>query len=506
MISLSHNSFFHNNIIIPFINQLDTNPEKIAFCIEEEFYTYKQLKDEINKIRQEIKNNNPEKNPIGLMTNDDLTTYASIWAIWIEGYSYVPIHPKQPKERNLEIIDLAKCSLLLNSKDESISLSISTLFTSLIDNCSNELSINEVSDLEIAYILFTSGSTGEPKGVPISRANVSSFVDSFLSVGFKLSSDDRFLQSFDLTFDVSVQCFIIPLIFGASIYTIPHHCIKYSYVYGLLEDHKITFATMAPSMVRYLQPYFDELNLTELKYSILTAEASVTALVDDWSKCIPNAKIYNFYGPTEATIYCTYYQYQSNHPNPEINGILTIGQPMKGIISLLIDDNNQPVSGSQKGELCISGGQVTEGYLSNSEKNKSSFIELLIDGINKRFYKTGDICFMEQGHLMYIGRADHQVKIQGYRVELSEIEFHVRQAIQGKNAVAVPYQHISQTTEIALFIEDQTSDEVGIKQYLKQKLPTYMIPSKFIFQKEFPLNSNGKIDRKSLSLELNSLK
>jgi amino acid adenylation domain-containing protein len=493
---------FYTSIIKPFVSNLNNNSEKNAFCIDEVFFTYGNLKEEINKIRAELQKINNHNSPIGLITHDDLTTYASIWAIWFEGFSYVPLHPKQPLERNLEIIHLANCNLILNSKKESFSTNIPTILTSELQSNQKDFEIKDLPDSNNAYILFTSGSTGKPKGVPISRSNLAAFVESFMSVGFDLSQNDRFLQCFDLTFDVSVQCFVIPLITGASVYTIPHHAIKYSYVYGLLEDHQLTFATMAPSMVRFLQPYFDELDLPNLKYNILTAEASVTTLINEWVKCIPNAKIFNFYGPTEATIYCTFYNYKPNKFNPETNGILTIGKPMSGITAILIDENDEFISGNEKGELCVSGNQVTSGYLTDPEKNKTAFITKKIGDKEQIFYRTGDICFMEGGQLMYVGRADHQVKIQGYRVELSEIEFHAREALQGKNAIAVAFLNQSQSNEIALFIEDVKLDEQNIKNHLKLKLPSYMIPSKFIIHKEFPLNANGKIDRKSLSLEL----
>ena len=175
---------------------------------------------------------------------------------------------------------------------------------------------------------------------------------------------------------------------------------------------------------------------------------------------------------------------------------------MNGFTAVIIDENNTIISTPQKVELCISSSQVTSGYLSEADKNKTNFISLIVNEKKQQFYKTGDICYFEKNLLMYLGRIDQQVKIQGYRVELSEIEFHAREALKGKNTVAVTYTHITQTKEIALFIEDENVDEIALKHYLKTKLPSYMIPSKYLLQKTFPLNSNGKIDRKTLALEL----
>ena len=144
-------------------------------------------------------------------------------------------------------------------------------------------------DSDMAAILYTSGSTGKPKGVPWMRKNLSAGMDSFMQAGFTVSGTDRCLQCFDLTFDVAVQPFMARLVYGACAFTIPHDQIKYSYVYGLMEDHQLTFAVMAPSMIRYLRPYFDEIDVPSMLYFILTAEASPLDLVNECSACIPNA-------------------------------------------------------------------------------------------------------------------------------------------------------------------------------------------------------------------------
>ncbi len=495
-----------DNILKPLINNFKQNPNNIAFCIDEHFYTYHDLELEILKIRSNLVDIKNRKLPFGLVVNDDLTTYASILALWMEGCSYVPLHPKQPIQRNKEIVEQAQCEYILNSKEDNFIFDQTLILTNKLIQKQFDETICEFNESDFVYILFTSGSTGKPKGVPISRKNLTAFVKSFLEVGFKLTSEDRFLQSFDLTFDVSIQCFVIPLIFGASVYTIPHHVIKYSYVYGLLEEHKLTFATMPPSMINYLKPYFDEIDLQDLKYNIVTAEASTCNLIDSWSNCIPNAEIYNFYGPTEATIYCTYYKYEKNKPNAQINGVLSIGKPMPGITAIIMDENSHIITDSTKGEMYISGAQLTSGYLRDSEKNKDSFIALNYNGEKHVFYKTGDICYFENDTLLYLGRVDHQVKIQGYRIELSEIEYHARQILENKNTIATVFQNENLTNEIALFIEGEDINEEFLKNELKNTLPNYMIPSRIIKEKEFPLNSNGKIDRKSLSLKLNQNK
>jgi D-alanine--poly(phosphoribitol) ligase subunit 1 len=492
-------SIFEINILNPLLEALEKHKNKNAFCISEKFYTYYEFSKHISKIRIALKSFVINNTNIGIVANDDLETYASIFAIWLEGYAYVPLHPLQPVERNLEIVSQAGIDLIIDSSDYKLFPSVRTIESSRTEFNEILLEPKKVPDDAIAYILFTSGSTGKPKGVPIMRGNIGSFMKSFLDVGFKINHDDRFLQCFDLTFDVSVQSFLVPIINGACIYTIPHDQIKYIYVYSLFVDYKLTFITITPSMLRYLRPYFNELNIRSIRYCIITAEASQVSLIKEWSNCIPNAEIYNFYGPTEATIYCTYYRFNKNGINKHINGILSIGKGLCGVKTIIVDENKNILEVNKKGELCISSNQLTPGYWNNPGKTEESFFKKTLERTNYRFYRTGDSGYYDKdGDIMYIGRLDYQVKIQGYRIELSEIEFIASEYLQGKNTVAVTFENVVGNTEIALFVEGELTDESDLYDYFKLKIPYYMIPSKIISRENFPLNQNGKTDRNIL--------
>lgn len=487
---------FDKEILNPFIESIDKFGTHNAFCINDRFYTYKELAETISKIRIALQREKIAGKNIGLVANDDIETYASIFAIWLEGAAYVPLHPKEPIERSLGTIDQAKVSLLLNSDTNLKFPLIKTIYSKELKTGMVNMLPKTVSDDLLAYILFTSGSTGKPKGVPVTRKNISAFMKAFWETGIKIDETDRCLQCFDLTFDVSVQSFLVSLTKGACTYTIPYDQIKFSYVYSLLEDQHITFGAMAPSMIRYLQPYFDEINFPGMRYNILVAEASPVDLIVKWSKCIPNAEIINFYGPTEITVYCTYYKFDPKIRYKHHNGIMSIGKAMSGLDVLIMDDDLKISEKKQKGELCVSGIQVASGYLNNPRLNKKAFFT---DKQGRKFYRTGDICFRDsEDDIMYCGRSDSQVKIHGFRIELGEIEFHARATLQSQNAVAVAFENTSGNTEIALFVEGEGCDKQSLLQQLKLKMPPYMLPSKIICLSKFPLNHNSKTDRIAL--------
>ncbi len=504
MDKIKKNNVFQSQVIDPLLASISSFPLRNAFCINGVFYTYKQFGEHISKIRNALKKLPGDAIYMGLVANDDIQTYASIFALWFEGKAYIPLHPNQPLERCEEVIRQMDIRIILDSNVHSKYLNYQVINTQDLIH-ENDLLTSEVhiNDAALAYVLFTSGSTGKPKGVTINRKNLGAFMDSFWDCGITVTEEDRCLQCFDLTFDVSVQSFLVPLTKGACVFTIPHEEIKYSYVYGLLEDHKLTFGAMAPSMLRYLKPYFDEIYVPSMKYCIVTAEASPLELVQEWQKCIPNADIYDFYGPTETTIYCTYYKIKKQEQNKTLNGMISIGKPLKNVDAIIIDENHNILLQGEKGELCIAGDQVTPGYWASPEKNAQAFFEKMHNGELQTFYHTGDLCYYDsEDDILLYGRLDSQAKIQGYRAELGEIEYHAREYLKGNNAVVVTFTNNIGNTELALFIEGTITNAHSLIDYMKTKMPFYMIPTKVIIEPEFPLNSNSKIDKIKLKEKL----
>lgn len=494
---------FKTTILSQLVQSLHSDIVRNAFFINGMHYNYVQFAQRISAIRKQIYDLQSNDQVFALAIHDDLDTYASIFALWMEGKAYVPLHPNQPLERNLNIIQQVGLNNVLDSADASVfeNHSLNVMHTCHYVYTSDYLdNWVETSDDVLAYILFTSGSTGVPKGVQITRGNVAAFMDSFWKTGINITEEDRCLQVFDLTFDVSVQSYLVALTRGACVYTVPYGQVKYLYAASLIQEHKITFGAMAPSMLTYLRPYFDEFDAMSMRTTILTAEACPVDLMEDWYKCAKNTEIYDFYGPTEATIYCTYYHLIRGGNNLSQNGIISIGQPMANVQTIIISEDGQLVVGQEKGELCVAGEQVTPGYWNNEEKNASSFF--VRDGV--RYYHTGDLCYWdESGNILYCGRIDQQAKIQGFRVELGEIEYHAREFYNKEyRVVAIAFDNAQKLTEIALFVESIDQEAQDLLAYLRTKTPHYMIPSKIIFEPTFPLNKSEKIDRNTLKSKL----
>lgn len=237
-----------------------------------------------------------------------------------------------------------------------------------------------------------------------------------------------------------------------------------------------------------------------MKYSLFCGEALPADVTAEWSACVPNATILNVYGPTEDTIFCTHYTYNKTGSNKTYNGLLCIGKAMQGSITVIVDENNRILPHGNTGELCLGGIQLTPGYWNNAEKNLETFFTACYQGKEERFYKTGDLCRVDEaGDLLYIGRLDFQIKVQGFRVELSEIEFHAKSYLSKVNAVAIANTSSAGNTEIGLVIESASFDTTALNSYMKSKMPVYMLPKKIQFAASFPLNKNGKTDRNKLS-------
>ena len=309
-----------------FDNSFKGNAFNTAFCIENRNYSYKEFTEYIGGSQQLLMKHIGQSNgiPIGVMCHDTIETFAAIFAIWFSGAHFVPLHPQHPALVNNEKILQSSIQFVFDSE---VVHTANDLAAECICNKAllsrNPLIIDQASNL--AYILFTSGSTGKPKGVPINVKNLSAFIDGFLEIYPDLTAEDRFLQTYDLTSDAAFTGYLIPLLLGSTVYTIPSGGFKYLSIVKILQEKQITWTQFTPSILNYLRPYFKSMRFEALKHAHFGGEALPCELVSEWAECVPNAEISNIYGPTETTITCTIHRTSIDRLSENVyNGIILL--------------------------------------------------------------------------------------------------------------------------------------------------------------------------------------
>lgn len=476
---------FLSNIQTAFVRFADRN----AFCIADRFYTYRQFGQCVERIRETLRCTQFSCPYVGLIANDDIETYASIFAVWFERLAYIPISTEWPQDRRMSVIRQADIEVILDSG-------------SVVRTDGECIEPAKAGDSKVstdcACILFTSGSTGRPKGVEISRRNIQTFVDSLSNLPVPTTPEDRVLFYYDLTFVASFNSLLRPLAVGACCYTIPKKVTKYLYISKLMEDQGITQMSVPVSALKLLQPYYAEIDASSLKYCIVGTEACTVDVVENWMRFAPQASLFNYYGSTECLGVVMYYPALVERVK-NVNGYVSIGRPLSSVTALILDEWNNEVPVGERGELCISGDNVTPGYWKDGQSNADAFFEMEYRGRMHHFYRTGDICFMdEEGDVMNCGRKNQMIKVNGLRVEMNEIEFHAVTYLGGAKVVCMPFESALGSTQICLFAETEPVDEREFLAYLRTKMPPYMIPARFIYVSQMPLTASGKTDRQKL--------
>ena len=469
-------------------------PQHPALFTGERLYTYAELWTLVKQVYAKIPAA-PALSRIGIYCNEDVYTYAAIIAVNLYGAAYIPLNRQFPVQRNRRIATETGMELLLATADDPALHGIAPGFPVLILDDSMKTDAAAIDAIRINkkntvwYILFTSGSTAQPKGVPVTGDNVRAFFNYYLR-NYDFNAADRFLQVYELNFDVSVFSFFMPLLVGACCYVVPDSGIRFIKIIEQLQQHAITVVSMVPTVLSYLESFLPEIRLPSLRYSFFSGDALYHRLALQWRNAVPNAAIHNFYGPTETTIVCTRYIFDEAASGQEsVNGIVPLGKAFEGMEFLLVDEELQP---AVKGELCFTGTQVVPGYLNGAYEEKFFTYN------NRRYYRTGDIAAVDtSGNLVFYGRTDEQVKIGGYRVELQEVEAAVS-ASAGCRCKVLAVKDAAGRTQLAAFIETAQLDKKKLAEAVLEQLPAYMLPQHFIAVERFPANANGKIDRAQL--------
>lgn len=454
---------------------------------------------------------------LAIVSNKGYLSYALMLACLRLGISYVNLDSAAPTDRNKKILESSHARIVFveNQLDAESFLSSADLADIPVLHLSEELlqssesvhdSVSALSPVAVdgatvAYIMFTSGSTGTPKGVAISHQSVLHFI-SWIQSRFQVSPEDRVSGLNPLHFDNSVFDFFGSIFLGAALVPVQRERVSNPAVLmQQLQELKCNIWFSVPSLLIYLNTVkaLNTQSLSNLRLIIFGGEGyPKPELLKLWNLAPSGTRLVNVYGPTECTCICSSYEIRSTDFEV-LDGLPPLGSVNQNIDHLILDESGNE---GTIGELCLIGDNVALGYLNDPERTAASFSTMATHNrFGKRMYRTGDIVEIRDGILRFVGRKDNQIKHLGYRIELEEIELALASHLAVIQAAAVYIRTNSNFGKIVAFVSAPTESlsERSALDFLRKRLPSYMIPSQVIVLSDLPKNQNGKIDRVSLA-------
>lgn len=486
------------------------HPDHIAVYLDQANVTYRQFNADINQCAHYLREKGVTRHLIvGVQIPRSYEMLCVIFAILKAGGIYLPISPDYPAKRKEQIMDNAQISFLIveagHSDEERAGCQILTLPDERIKTYStqNIESINQPDDT--AYVIYTSGSTGTPKGVMIAHHSLVNRIE-WMQDQFPIGPKDVLFQKTHCGFDVSIWELFWWAITGAGVTLLPHgREDDILLMFKTIVDKKVSVIHFVPSVLRVFLDYLGikrkPLGLDSVKFVFSSGEALDVKTVNHFTQLFPTEKypcLVNLYGPTEATVDVSYFVCDKHTDYAEI----PIGKPIYNIELMILDEQLQPQPTGQIGELYIAGVGLAKGYLNNIEQTARCFFTLPHDSA-KMVYKTGDLAKWDKnGDLCYLGRKDHQVKINGIRIELGEIEYHLHAYSCLAHAVVLYIAPDNYFKKLVAFIQLKNKldpfELSALKSFMHERLPEYMLPRDYLMVDKYPLNASGKLDRKRL--------
>jgi amino acid adenylation domain-containing protein len=512
-----------------FLRSAASLPERPALEVEGRTLTFAALRDRAAALAATLERATPDADPplTAVFAYRSETAFAGVLGALLRGHGYVPLHPRFPIDRTRTMLERASCAAVI--VDSAAAEQLDELLTGIDRPLvlvlpehgdvaelaerwpahtflgagdlrpASEWTRPEVDPNAIAYLLFTSGSTGIPKGVMVAHRNATAFIDVMVE-RYAITPEDRFSQTFDMTFDLSVFDMFVAWERGACVCCPAER--ELMTPGRFIRDAAITLWFSVPSTAVFMK----KLGMLKpgaypgLRLSLFCGEPLPAETARAWTDAAPASIVENLYGPTELTIACTLYRWDPERsPAESALGVVPIGAPYPGMSTLVVDEELREVAPGEDGELLLTGPQVTLGYWRDPEKTAAAFV--VPPGEDRIHYRTGDRVRrpLGDGPLTYRGRVDHQIKVLGHRVELGEVEAAIRDASGADGVVAVGWPPTpAGAGGVVAFIGELDHDVPAIVERLRRRLPAYMVPRELRLLAELPLNDNGKFDRKAL--------
>lgn len=480
-------------------------PDKVAFANESDAYTFREVYETTHSVGTYLHQEGCYREAVVVFMEKHPKTIMAFYGVIASGCYYVPIDEEMPQNRIDLILENCKPKIIIcddTTIEKAKSFQYQTklvLFDDIWKTPSDEQAIKAIHDKALdtdpIYIVFTSGSTGVPKGVVACHRSVLDYIEQ-LSETMGFNEDTIFGNQTPLYFDACLKEIYPTLKFGVTTYIIPHSLFMFPIkLVEFLNEKKINTICWVVSALTMISAFktFDKVVPEYLHTIAFGSEVFPIKQFKIWRSVLPNAKFTNLYGPTEGTGMCCYYHVDRDF---ELDEVIPIGVPFKNTEILLLNEKDELVKDGEVGEMCIRGTSVTLGYFNNPEKTKESFVQNPLNhAYPEIIYRTGDLGKRnERGELLFVSRKDYQIKHMGHRIELGEIEANTNALDEIKISGCI---YDSEKGKIVLYyVGDITPAELLNK--LKDRLPRYMIPNKVNQLENMVFTANGKIDRVTL--------
>lgn len=498
----------YSNVLDYLEKTADKYPGKIAYADQKSEYTFEMLEDTAKRIGTKISEAVSTNNPVVVYMDRRAYDIVTFMGVVYAGCFYVPIDAHMPIDRINLILNTLKPGVLIYDEVTSKNLEnleysgVSFDFEEISKTDTDQKALDSIrsrsKSTDLLYVLFTSGSTGIPKGVTISHLAAIDFME-WVTEKYKMDESTSLCGQAPFYFDASMPDIYIPICVGASLYLPPKMFYTFpKKILGFIQEKRINTLIWVPSALCNVVncKAFDVVVPDCIKLVIFCGEIMPCKHLNVWKKNVPDALYVNMYGPTEATYACMYYDITRDFTDDEK---LPLGKACENSEILLITDDNKPAKQGEMGEICILGQCLSNGYYNNPERTAAAFVQ---NPLNTKWieymYKTGDLAFVdENGDMIFAGRKDFQIKKLGHRIELGEIENAVISVPGIDNACCLFNEDKG---AIVLVYAGKVSEE-DLLSAISNKIPGYMKPDVVVQLNAIPMNINGKIDRPRLKEE-----